>query len=74
MGASSIVPDVVSVTVYQYEKPANRLEAFLNIFVGGTLPFGQLPVLEVNGKMLTQSITIFKYVARELGKSLFYRC
>ena len=74
MGDSSTVPDVVSVTVYQYEKPANRREAFcvfLNIFVGGTFPFGQLPVFEVDGKMLTQSLTIFKYVARELGKSLF---
>ena len=44
------------------------------IVVGGTLPFGQLPALEVDGKMLAQSLTIFKYVAREVGKWPFFCC
>ncbi len=35
--------------------------------LGGKLPFDQLPILEVDDKLLTQSTTIFKYVARETG-------
>ena len=36
-------------------------------YLGGKLPFNQLPVLEVDGKFLSQSCTILKYVARETG-------
>jgi glutathione S-transferase len=32
-----------------------------------TTPFGQLPVLEVNGKKLAQSRAVERYVAREYG-------
>merc|ERR1711976_57481 len=32
-----------------------------------TLPFGQVPVLEHNGEMMCQSMTIARFVAREFG-------
>ncbi len=35
---------------------------------GGKLSFGKLPILEVDGKVLAQSVTILKYVARETGR------
>ena len=34
---------------------------------GGKLPFDKLPVLEVDGKTISQSTNILKYVARETG-------
>lgn len=35
--------------------------------VGGKLPFGQVPVLEIDGEVLAQTMTICKYIAREYG-------
>lgn len=40
---------------------------FQKLKASGKLPFGQLPILEVDGKVLGQSNSIFKYVARETG-------
>ncbi|KAK3102255.1 hypothetical protein FSP39_009942 [Pinctada imbricata] len=34
------------------------------------VPNGQLPVLEVGGKMLPQSMTIARFLSKELGKNL----
>lgn len=31
------------------------------------MPWGQVPVLEVNGEKLSQSTTIYRYVAKKLG-------
>ena len=35
--------------------------------LGGKLPFGQVPVLEIDGDILSQSMTICKYIGREYG-------
>lgn len=35
-----------------------------------TIPFGQLPILEEDGKILTQSKTIARYLSKKLGKDL----
>ena len=37
------------------------------IFVTGT-PKGQLPVLEVDGKMMCESMAIVRFIAREYSK------
>ena len=34
-------------------------------------PTGELPYLEVGDKLLTQSLTIARYLAREFGKLLY---
>ena len=38
------------------------------LYTGGKTPFGQLPILEVDGVVIAQSGTIIRYVAEELGK------
>lgn len=38
------------------------------LFSGGKYPFGQLPVLEVEGVTLCQSMTILRFVATRHGK------
>lgn len=35
--------------------------------VGGKLPYGQIPILEIDGEILPQSMTIAKYIGREYG-------
>lgn len=40
------------------------------VFISG-MPFGQIPILEVDGQQLAQSIAIQMFVAREFGKSVF---
>ena len=37
------------------------------IFITGT-PKGQIPVLEVDGKMMCESMTIVRFIAREYSK------
>lgn len=36
--------------------------------IEGLSPFGYLPLLEVDGKKLNESMAIFRYVARQCGK------
>lgn len=38
-------------------------------FIAGIAPFGQMPLLEVDGKMLAQSMAIARFVANEVGMS-----
>ena len=39
----------------------------LAFFPGGKTPFGQLPLLEVEGVTLCQSMTILRFVAKRHG-------
>ena len=47
----------------------NIVLLLLLFFSAGLSPSGQLPVLEFDGKVLTQSKVILSYVAKELSKS-----
>ena len=40
---------------------------FKQIISGGKLPYGQVPILEYDGKILAQTATILKYGGREIG-------
>ena len=42
---------------------------YVHFLLAGKLPFGQLPLLEVEGKVIAQSIAIGRFVANELGRS-----
>jgi len=48
-----------------------REEKIDHLKQSGILPFGQVPILEVNGKVISQSNAIARYVARKLG---YYGC
>jgi len=45
----------------------NRVESHAELKASGKLPFGQLPVLEYNGTLFSQSIAICRFLARENG-------
>ena len=38
-------------------------------FLGKLYPFGQIPVLEVDGVVITESLAISRYVAAEFGNT-----
>ena len=44
------------------------LHSLLSALIAGTSPSGVLPVLEFDGKVLTESKAILSYVAREFSK------
>ena len=44
------------------------LHSLLSVLVAGISPSGVLPVLEFDGKVLTESKAILSYVAREFSK------
>ena len=44
------------------------------LFAISEMKFGQIPILEVDGKQLAQSYTIARYLAREFGMSFFFIC
>ncbi|KAK7866818.1 hypothetical protein R5R35_005248 [Gryllus longicercus] len=49
----------------EYEDERISMEDFVNI--KPTLPFGSLPVLEINGKVINQSTAICRYFAKRAG-------
>ena len=48
----------------------NLLTEHILLSIGGKTPFGQLPILEVDGVVLAQSLSIMTYVAEQYGKYL----
>ena len=40
----------------------------LYVCVVAAMPFGQLPVLEIDGEMLAQTRSIFRYLAKQAGR------
>lgn len=51
----------------EYEDVRLEGEAFAALKATGVLPMGQVPMLEVDGRLMVQSRAIQRYVARELG-------
>lgn len=43
------------------------IHEYVFLFTAAKCPLGQLPVLEVDGKLICQSNAIYRYVAREFG-------
>jgi len=44
----------------------------VSVFTGGKCPFGQIPLLEVEGVTLCQSMAILRFVARRYGMYQFF--
>lgn len=40
---------------------------FITIFFPTEMPFGQVPILEVDGKVAHQSVAISRYLAKKVG-------
>ncbi|XP_046848750.1 S-crystallin 4-like [Xenia sp. Carnegie-2017] len=51
----------------KYEDCRLEKEEFQQLKASGKLPFNQLPILEVDDKILAQSSTIIRYLGREIG-------
>ena len=44
----------------------------ISVFTGGKCPFGQIPLLEVDGVTLCQSMAILRFLARRYGMHQFF--
>ncbi|XP_046848746.1 glutathione S-transferase 1-like isoform X1 [Xenia sp. Carnegie-2017] len=51
----------------KYEDCRLEMEEFRQLKASGKLPFNQLPILEVDDKILAQTPTIIRYLGRETG-------
>jgi len=54
---------VLAAAGVQYED--NRIESPAELKEKGVLPFGQIPILEVDGQIIAQSVAIARYIARK---------
>ncbi|KAK6039537.1 glutathione S-transferase protein [Cooperia oncophora] len=66
-GVAETARQLFALADQKYEDVRLTREAFAPL--KETFPFGQMPVLEVDGKQLAQSLAINRYLARTFGKS-----
>eukprot|EP00058_Branchiostoma_floridae_P024899 XP_002610389.1 hypothetical protein BRAFLDRAFT_277735 [Branchiostoma floridae] len=66
-GRGELVRLIFAAAGVEYEDVRFDWEQWLAFKAKGTTPMGQIPVLEVDGRMMCQSLAIARYVARETG-------
>ena len=68
-GAGEIIRQIFAVAKVEYEDHRVNRDDWPNL--KPEMPFGQMPVLEEDGKQLAQSQAIARYLSRKFGRDFY---